>query len=354
MLRLVFSGFLAATASAQVLFTTNDLPSQPGYYNCSYCSTNIDVTALLALSTNIDTNAPPPPEGNAPTLQAWKLSYPQQSYEFVLRVDIVAATNGGDNEYFPSATYAEQDTVEPTNVIGWQYYGFTNAGRLCYGLDARAPHASTQAVFIPPSVDIPATIQLGQTWNRSSYWFTTYAEIILVSNYFSDSAVVDAYGTVNLPQLGSVSAVRVHETHSYALSEIWGDSVVPIDLHTNEYYYWLVPGLGVAAQLLVLGDNVLSPGGLPYTNSFSRMYFANYFNNSPTQVVPMSTNLGLQILGSSILLNWQPFTNSTHYRVDYVESLPSTNWEPLGYTSGNSWTDLISSAQRFYRVVGSP
>jgi len=125
-------------------------------------------------------------------------------------------------------------------------------------------------------------------------------------------------------------------------------------LHTNEYYYWLVPGLGVAAQLLVLGDNVLSPGGLPYTNSFSRMYFANYFNNSPTQVVPMSTNLGLQILGSSILLNWQPFTNSTHYRVDYVESLPSTNWEPLGYTSGNSWTDLISSAQRFYRVVGSP
>ncbi|MGP8200239.1 MAG: hypothetical protein ACLQU4_12135 [Limisphaerales bacterium] len=250
--------------------------------------------------------------------------------------------------------------MEPSSVIGWSYYGFgdesTNQGRIYYGCDEPVAGASPEAVFVPPTIDIPATVQLGQTWTRSLSWPTLYSEVILVSNYFTADATVDAAGSMALPGIGTVQALRVHEVHSYAISEVT-DPPIPLDMHTNDYYYWLVPGVGVAAQVFLYGNNVLYPAGMPCTNTVQRMYFANYFTNS---IVPgpsnptFQTNLQISLQGTSVVLSWNTFTNSTNYEVDRTRALSPTSWQPLGTTTGNTWTDSMSYAQGFYRVVGTP
>jgi hypothetical protein len=161
---------------------------------------------------------------------------------------------------------------------------------------------------------------------------------------------------MSLPGIGTIPALRVHEVHSYTISII-GDPPIPLDMHTNDYYYWLVSRVGVAVQVILYGSNVLDPGDMPYTNTVQRMYFANYFTNSapgPTNSGPQfPTNLQISLQGTSLVLNWDTFTNRTNYEVEFTKSLSAT-WQPLGTTTGNTWTDLMSHAQGFYRIVGTP
>jgi hypothetical protein len=354
------STMASVSAPAQTTFTTNSLPCQFGEDYCSYYSTNVNVTAMLALATN---GAPPVPGGGTNVSQFWDFSQAEQPCETVLRTDIIAPEDGANSGQFPDATYAEQDTLEPTNQIGWLYYGFTdsgtNSGRLCYGIDAPEDVPVTEwAVFVPPTVDIPSTVQFGQTWSGSLYWLSIYFEIIPVSNYYSYSASVDAFGTLVLPEIGAVPALRVHEIESYTVS-VASDPPLLLDINTNQYYYWLVPGIGVAAQVLLLGNNVLYPTDLPYTNMVQRMYYASYFTNSgstsppsgPT-LSPFPTDLYIQEQSGSVVLNWT-LSNAVNFRIDYTGPL-ATNWQALGNTTSTSWTDTITAAQRFYRVVGLP
>jgi hypothetical protein len=346
----------AFCARGQVVFSTNSLPCQVGEYNCSYYSADIDVSDMLSL-----TNSGPSLPGETNVLQYWDFSQPEEPSESVLRTDIVAPEDGANSDLFPDATYAEQDTMDTTNQLEWRYYGFTSSdgdpGRLYYGLDEPTDQPVTEwAVFNPPSVDVPSSVQLGQTWSRSLYWLSTYYEIILASNYFTADATVDAFGTLVLPGLGSVPALRVHEIHSYIVSDANDPSLV-LDINTNQYYYWLVPGIGVAAQVLLLGNNVLDPTNMPYTNAVQRMFFANYYTNSASSSnslpPPPSGDLSIQQQGGSVVLNWLVMTNAVEYRVDFTFSLPA-NWQTLTYTPATSWTDLLTSTNRFYRVVGIP
>jgi hypothetical protein len=317
----------------------------------------VDVRRYLA--TN---GVPLPGDGESNVQQFWGFSHSQQPYESILRTDIISPGNGANGSDFPSASYAEQNTMEPSSVIGWSYYGFggesINQGRIYYGFDELVVGASPEGAFIPPNIDIPAIVQLGQTWTRSLYWPTLYHEISLVSNYFAATATVDAFGLMALPGIGAVQALRVHEVHSYTISEVT-DPPTLLDMHTNDYYYWLVPGVGIAVQVFLYGNNVLYPADMPCTNTVQRMYFANYFTNStvtsPTNSVPpFSTNFQISLQGKSVVLNWNTFTNSVNYEVEFTKSLLPTSWQPLGTTTGNTWTDSMSYAQGFYRVVGIP
>jgi hypothetical protein len=220
-------------------------------------------------------------------------------------------------------------------------------------LDTPVDEVSPEAVVSPPTVDIPASVKLGNTWTRVNSWLTLYYEMILVSNNFTACATVDASGTIVLPQIGALPALRVHEIHSYSISEVTSPPLL-LDSHTNDYYYWLVPGLGVAVQVLLLGNNILCPMDLPYTNAVQRMFVANYFTNSTGSIPPSPANLRIAIQAESVVLNWDSLSNSTSYRVDCTTALPATNWQPLGYTTGNTWTNTMSYGQGFYRVAGLP
>jgi hypothetical protein len=355
-------GVLAGLCTqAQTTFTTNSLPCHFGEYNCSYYSTNVDVTAMLALAT---TNSGPTLPGQGTNVaQYWNFSHAQQPYEIVYRADIIAPQDGANAGQFPDATYAEQDTLEPDNIIGWEYYGFTgsgtNSGRLCYGLDAPEDVPITEySVFVPPTVDIPSSVQFGQTWSGSCYWLNVYL-VFLISNNYTFSATADAFGTLVLPEIGAVPALRVHEVDSYASYDV-SDPPRLVEISTDQYYYWLVPGLGVAVQVQLLGNYVADPVDLPYTNTVQRMFYASYFTNTapmpppggPT-IPPFPTDLYIQKQSDSVVLNWSTLSNAVNCRIDYKGSLAS-NWQTLGYTNSTSWTDTMTAAQRFYRVVGIP
>jgi hypothetical protein len=134
------------------------------------------------------------------------------------------------------------------------------------------------------------------------------------------------------------------------------DPPLLLDINTNQYYYWLVPGIGVAAQVLLLGNNVLDPVDLPYTNTVQRFFYASYYtNNTNSAPPPPPSTADLYIIdqGGSVVLNWSTLSNAVNFRIDYTASL-ATNWQTLGYTTSTSWTETITATQRFYRVVGIP
>ena len=99
----------------------------------------------------------------------------------------------------------------------------------------------------------------------------------------------------------------------------------------------LCPGVGVAVQVILYGNNVLYPADMVCTNTVQRMYFANYFTNStvtgPTNSIPhLQTNLQVSLQGTSVVLNWDTFTNSTNYEVDFTHfyhQQAGSRWELL-------------------------
>jgi hypothetical protein len=336
-------------------FCATNLPSLVGEYNCSYFSTNnLNVPAMLTLTTNSGGGLTPPGLG-----PVWDFSQPQQSQETILRTDIIAPANGMDGGSFSDAAYAEQDTSETltsTNQIAWRYYSITNQGRLYYGSYVPNTSADGLAVFQPPTLDIPVTVTNGQTWSRSTSWNSTVYGFPIYYE-FSDTSTVDAQGTLILPNLGPLPALRVHEIHSYTgLLDGY-----PYEIVTNQYYYWLVPNLGVAAQITIYGNNIVDGETPPFTNSVERMYYASYYTNPlPITYNFAPDNLHIQSQNGAIALNWIPLTNSinnlvsTNYQVQAISSLSGTNWQVLGLTSGTNWSDALSPTQRFYRVVGFP
>lgn len=328
---------LAVPALAQQVFSSTSLPGAIGQYVRAYYSTNVNVAALLAL-----TNGP----------EQWDFSQPQQPDESVMRTDIVGPNDAGDAGDFPAAAYAERDTLEPTNEIAWRYYSFTNQGRIYYGVDNPLDlNASPIAVFEPPTVDIPASVQYGQTWNRTLDWTSLYFGFIVVSNHFTDASTVDAYGTLMLPAIGSVPALRVHEVHVYQAYElISGIPPSLVDLHTNQYYYWLVPGLGVAAQVFLFGDNALAPGGLPDTNEVLRVFASNYFTNRV--ILRSVAGLRIRLRAGTAQLDWQAMSNAAEYQVESAGDLGNPNWQIAGAPDTNGWSEVVNQNQKFYRVFG--
>lgn len=351
------SGIMLCPTIKADFYATN-LPSLIGEYNCSYFSTNnLNVPAMLTLTTNSGGGLTPPGLG-----PIWDFSQPQQSQETILRTDIIAPSNGMDGGNFSDAAYAEQDTSEAltfTNQTGWRYYSITNQGRWYYGFYVPDTDADGLAVFEPPNVGIPAAVTNGQNWSRSTSWNSTVLGVYAVYYEFSDTATVDAQGTLVLPNLGAFQALRVHEVHSYT-GQMYG---YPYETETNQYYYWLVPDLGVAAQITIYGNVTIDGFDVeipPFTNSVERMYYASYYTPPRITNNYVPGNLFIQSPNRGVSLDWLPFTNSinnlvsTDYQVQAISSLSSTNWQVLGLTTGTNWLDTLSPTQRFYRVVGFP
>lgn len=343
--------------SVNAQFYATNLPSVYGEYNLSYFSTNnVNVPAMLTLTTNSGPTLP----GEEPS---WDFSEKAQSQETVWRTDIISPSNGMDSGNFPAATYAEQYTVESlasTNLNGWAYYSINNQGRWYYGMYVPGTEADGLALFEPSNVDIPCMVTNGQTWSRSTSWNSTIDGFYPMLYEFSDTATVDAQGTLILPKFPSLQAWQVHEVHVY--NGLLDGEEPPFEVETNQYYYWLVPGLGVAAQITIYGE-VFVEGiaeAPTYTNSVQRMYYASYYIAPAGTSNSVPQDLFIHLQNGSVALNWLPFTDSannlvsTGYQVQAVGSLSGTNWQILGLTSDTNWSDSLSSTQRYYRVIGFP
>ena len=322
----------AVPAVAQPVFSSSSLPGNVGQYVRAYYSTNVNVAPCWRSPTGRKTGTFPRHSKVMNPFSARTLS---------------ARMTPGRRE-FPRRDLCGARHIEPSHPDCLALRFADEPGALLLWpripLDVDGPPV---AVFNQPTLDIPATVQFGQTWNRTVNWTGLFLEVFPMITYFSDSSTVDAYGTLNLPSIGAVLALRVHEVHAYESDWI---NVGPVDIHTNQYYYWLVPGLGVAAQVYLFGDNVLAPGFLDHTNAVLRVFASNYFTNQTTMTP--ATGLHIHLQNHSALLGWNAISNISEYQVECLGSLNNTNWQLLGLPATNAWTDAVTSTQKFYRVFG--
>jgi hypothetical protein len=97
---------------------------------------------------------------------------------------------------------------------------------------------------------------------------------------------------------------------------------------------------------------VLYPTPLPHTNEFLRSFVTSYFTNQPS-LNPVSA-LRIRLNNGLAILEWPQATNASSYRIETSGKLPLTNWQLLSLPATNSWSEPLTSTQRFYRVFSSP
>jgi len=314
----------ALSTQAQITFTAAQLPTAIGNYIEEYVSTNANPSTIIG------------PTGGP---QVWDFSQAQQPEEIVRRVDIVPPADGGQQASFPNAAYAERYIDEPNDILEWDYYSLTNSiGRYYFG--SYAPDAGA-SVFSPPAIDIPTMVGYGTNW---SYTVNTTLETITEQD--SVSATVDAFGTVILPQLGSFPALRVNQLTT--TKEFIGNTL--FNTFYIREYYWLVPGFDKAVHIVSQVSSTPPPAN--FTSAYEiRRVFAVY----SVSLIPSPVgSLRISLQKDSAILDWLAASNASAYQVQAVGDLTLTNWQILASPASNSWSEPVTTTQRFYRVFIEP
>jgi hypothetical protein len=310
---------------AQITFTVTSLPHQIGEYYCGYYSTNISPNSLI---------------GQIGGPQEWDFSLSKQIFEAPHRFDLVAVDNSGYGFDFPKATYSERETDESVGeIIVWSNYSLdSGTGRSYYGFVV--PTLFSNVAFSNATVDIPPSVQFGQTWSRSvDYDYFDLNDFAFHSVHFSNESSVDAYGSTKLTAIGFRPALRVREVHLEDDYDLFtGDYLYSM---TNIYYYWLVENVGITAEVTLFSQNPqLSP--LPFTNACLRTF--------ATSLLTPVDGLKAQVFGANLRLTWAVRDGANSYQVEYSSDVSADNWNILTSSSTNTCHDTITSAQRFYRV----
>lgn len=329
-------------ARTQIVFSARDAQHAVGESCLCYYNTNVDAAALLGT-----TGGP----------QTWDFSQPSGTNQMVMQWDVVDAndarnasglTNAAYAPYwadFSPATFAERfNPTWTTNVI-WRFdsltpqQGFFYYGTFTFGTNS----GSNVYVWLPFNTGanfLPDPVQFGHSWSWSVYLtnislvngsiFTAPTLSTLTAN---DTA--DAYGTVLLPGLGAVPALRVSEQF-IATNNTFG--YITVTSYTN--YLWLVRGIGPAVQL-----NVGQTTGL--VNELIRVFAA-----SPRSV----GGLRIHQLNGSVKLDWNAAPNRSGYQVQAVSDISLTNWTTVATLTTNTWTLPLTPSQgrEFFRVLLLP
>lgn len=319
--------------------TAGDFPSHPGDRQRAYKdSSGASVAALL---------------GQPGGPRTWDFSFPRRASEGVERIEIVGADEGSCAQRPPGAAYAERTTVEATGSQAWAYYSAEpGAGRYYYGFcDPRGNAASPGIMFHERTLEIPECTY-GTSWERTVAWDDVVDAglgiPIEVAVEFVSRARVDAFGTLVLPVIGSVPALRVNETNTYAT--YWKDLGIPLG---NQYFhnvYWLVPGLGRA----VLVQSKASSSGPPSLNDAPAAVIRVFEGLAPTPASPQPvTNLvAAAIDGGRVRLSWDAAGDGVRYLVVRPSGALGSPWIPVATNEANSLLidPAASGAPGFFRV----
>jgi len=333
---LSFIALLCVQSNAQVDFhPIRDLPKIGDHCRAYVTTTAVPISSLL---------------GQPGGPRKWDFSQSQQGNEVIKRLDVVPPDDGGIPPLFPQAEYADRLTTESTGERNWSYYRVvTNEGRWYYGFqDTNSNPDCPVKIFAPPTLDLPDPIQFGQTWSRALDFMDCIGFFNLFV-HFTAEASVDAYGTVVLPGIGEVPALRVNEIHRYDYRDDLG-----IFSYTAYYrnYYWLVPGIGKAVDIISEADlSAPPPANLTTARTLYRVFEASHLQAPPHPVA----DLRIRVQAGQAILDWQNETNVSGYRVESIQNLGTTNWALVGEPSTNTWTQAVgTNLQRFFRVFAKP
>ena len=326
-------------ASAQIVFTTNDFPSQIGEYFRGYLFNGGSPSSISVGGLPGATNGP----------QVWDLSFAQESFEVVQRTDIVGTDDAGDASTFPTATYAERDTNESNGSLAWRYYSFTNTGRVYYGFDDPVDDpVSPVVVFNSPTIDFPCPLQYGQNWSRTVSWTQVVDEFEVLSTEFTSQAVVDAYGTVILPIIGPVPTLRIDDVDTYTYT--YNGSPYETQIYRN--YYWLVRGIGIAAEVCSQPQTTTPPANFTSASINLRVFEAS----DPKDALSPVKGLTFKLVKGIAAFTWTAATNGTSYRIESADDLAASTWQLFSLPFSNTFSSNIAplGTQEFFRVFSKP
>lgn len=324
---------------AQTAFTSADLPSLTGAQYRAYVT-----TSEMDVSTRFGVKGGP---------QRWDFSQPKAADDDIYRVEIVSPADGGKGASFSAAAYAERTTRESGGKQSWSYYRILPArGRAYYGFyDPVANSAKPETVFSALTIDLPDNLQFGQSWSRS----VDFKDVVdlgfaqsQLAIHFTSKAEVDGYGTLVLPGIGEVPALRVNEINTYESQELTFGLPLPPQNFRN--YYWLVKGVGKAVHIISKGDTAIPPENFKTAATVLRVFEASGIKSLPK--LQFVGNLSIGLKGKEAFLSWQREATTTNYRVEFVRDMTSIQWQLLAETKDNFFFDpsLVNENRRFYRV----
>lgn len=284
----------------------------------------------------------------------------------VWRFDYLNPSNLTEAAVFPQATIAEQKTDVASNQASWLMFDqVPGLGRKVYGFYDLEFSADTPSnVFNPPIIDFPDQINYGDTWNTSTMISTMISlldpevfDSIPTQLTFSSTFKVDAWGIVDLPQLGLLDALRVNEEQTINVAvDLDGEGQFQ-DLETDyaRTFYWLSPGHGIVAQLSSVQSSTPPDDNFGLATAFVRMFETNKKAAAGCTDPGAVTDLKIKFSNGKVLLQWTKTPCAKQYRVEYslAPSDPSS-WKVLGEATSNDFMLDIASGQdrlRFYRVV---
>lgn len=335
----------AGAAHAQVTITSQDLFSTAGQYYRVYANSKggtIDVTGKA---------------GNAGGPQTWDFSTGPTDVKY--RFDYLNPSAGQSSSDFGQAKVAEQQTDESTgNALAWLYLQqVPGKGRINYGF-VNPDSDPSEAIFTPAIVDFPDPMQYQNSWTVTTTFDFTVEGILPARINYTAKAKVDAFGTINLPGIGSGDCLRVNELDQY-------DTLVDMDLTGNyskletDYirsYYFFRPGHGLVAEIVSQQSTSAAPSDEFSTAAqFTRMF--DFSRSGTTNQAPSGiAGLQLKVAQGIPQLTWSAGSNSSTYQVQFTSNVvDSTSWKTIATTTNTSYQDLAitNSPLRFYRIAST-
>jgi hypothetical protein len=191
----------------------------------------------------------------------------------------------------------------------------SGVGRYYYGLCDPCGNAVGEGIiFRARTLDLPEC-SYGSSWERVVQWEDVIDPglgAITVAVNFTNRAVVDAYGTLMLPGLGAVPALRVNETNTYAT--FWPEIGLPLGIQHFHNLYWLAPGIGKAV-IIISQASATGPPAL--TASPGRVL--RVFEASGDDPLPI-TNFAAQLQGNQVFLSWDSMGPGARYVIAQANS----------------------------------
>ena len=326
---LVLSRCLIMVTHAQVVFSTGDTYHLVGEYSLSYFRSNVDVSVFIGSTGS----------------NYWDFSQPQGANDVVARMDVVSVSDGGHGGAFTGSAFAQRYQGGAISGTSWEYYSLdaTN-GLVFYGTYDPVGYGADPSIPItPPTSTLPTSVHFGDSWSNAYEFSVSDPLVGVIPVSYTSTSTVDAYGTVALPGIGAIPALRVMEVEDYE-ENIFGLTYPQLD--TN--WIWLSPGIGITAQGTSFGPDTYSLSAQTFTNSFSRVFLYPPLAPSPNARLMLQSNVAA--------LTWSSTSNASGYVVQTCTNLSLAQWSPVAQLSNRylSVPTIPGASQQFYKVIAQP
>lgn len=177
---------------------------------------------------------------------------------------------------FPGAEEVERLTVDSTSAEGWTFFNLTPTGRELHGFhDGIGNPLYPTTRFNTPVRDYPATINYLDQWNSPTSYSTTLdlgaGLIVPVNVGVTISTFVDSYGTMTLPELGTVEVLRLNEVSTFDSVANVSGTLLALGKSYVRSYIWVSKEHGVVGQITSEGGTTVPASNFDIAARFLRL-----------------------------------------------------------------------------------